>query len=1047
MSVTPARARAPSGAGSDPRRNSDATATSSPASSQVAWGASRADQIIYRFYLKTVAVLVDGRVTHVSAQRGERKKDRWFNITVPDTEVHKTDLRIYRAVSSYTPLPDPPAGASCSTIPPLLIAFILDTNDIPVSQTLLWNRDGARFALDPSLVKQSGGSGTRRPGIVLERWTLRVTDQEAANLAQSEMAPPTAYRLGIIHFRALYAFIRLLPAYRLFRRLRRLNTGLRLGIKLWGPEGYPNSQEGLDDAWNVMERDLVGIDVPLEYMIPGREPDATTSSTCERYDFPPLQLFGGMYELGVEYRPNMDFDVEDMESVLSERFVDMDEDWFTPTVARHRLEAEARAAGTPPYSSSPSRPSPVQASPSPARYPIPGSSLRYEAGSYRPSSGTTPREPSSLGAAKWGALGENLPFASGTQSDTPPSPSAVTGGAPTIPGPIPYRRPSAHSFQPFHSYSASPSASVLRNLTGVSAGTGGTPAASGTPGTPTTSGSGRAIPGLPSSTGRQSSFLSQSGRSYSHAQMAHLQGGASASPPIGHFGGSPPPFAPSSLSFAKQALPRQSSYGIHSTSSPFVPSSVERDSPLTASGLPKRYSSSLPHHRRSIGSSPQETHGLPSSVSLNRRPSTRESGLRHSLDEAPRDSDDVHAFLRALDSWTPPPSLAPRSSSASLPQSQPGNPAVTTTAPTPGSGGRSPALGSGSGSGVSGTRVPLTRTHVDDMLKRMAGSFGPTMTATGSAEPSRPPSALPTPSSRRDSNGSTEDQLYDAAGVRPLPIGGGALSAQRPATGSPRVASLRNEVTGSPGQVPRGSVPRASGSLPRAPALASTPEEPPCFGAARSLPAGPAKTPGFPQIGGTTPGSPFPSRHGAINGAGLVSPQTTGGTRRGPVLVRGGFGAPSASSKASTSSSSPSHSPVREYRYRSGLTAERERSQRERDGFFAGIGLPSGYAIGGLSGLPPGPFNSFSNAGSRGASSTRRTAPSSLGADHDVPRMRGRVASEGGGSPICERSMSGVRSTSPRSPVVDGLMARLALAHGYDDRAQGRELSSSPAEE
>ncbi|BEI79622.1 hypothetical protein CcaverHIS002_0101510 [Cutaneotrichosporon cavernicola] len=985
MSVTPARARAPSGAGSDPRRNSDATATSSPASSQVAWGASRADQIIYRFYLKTVAVLVDGRVTHVSAQRGGAQEG-------PLVQHHRPRYR--------------------------------------VSQTLLWNRDGARFALDPSLVKQSGG------------------DQEAANLAQSEMAPPTAYRLGIIHFRALYAFIRLLPAYRLFRRLRRLNTGLRLGIKLWGPEGYPNSQEGLDDAWNVMERDLVGIDVPLEYMIPGREPDATTSSTCERYDFPPLQLFGGMYELGVEYRPNMDFDVEDMESVLSERFVDMDEDWFTPTVARHRLEAEARAAGTPPYSSSPSRPSPVQASPSPARYPIPGSSLRYEAGSYRPSSGTTPREPSSLGAAKWGALGENLPFASGTQSDTPPSPSAVTGGAPTIPGPIPYRRPSAHSFQPFHSYSASPSASVLRNLTGVSAGTGGTPAASGTPGTPTTSGSGRAIPGLPSSTGRQSSFLSQSGRSYSHAQMAHLQGGASASPPIGHFGGSPPPFAPSSLSFAKQALPRQSSYGIHSTSSPFVPSSVERDSPLTASGLPKRYSSSLPHHRRSIGSSPQETHGLPSSVSLNRRPSTRESGLRHSLDEAPRDSDDVHAFLRALDSWTPPPSLAPRSSSASLPQSQPGNPAVTTTAPTPGSGGRSPALGSGSGSGVSGTRVPLTRTHVDDMLKRMAGSFGPTMTATGSAEPSRPPSALPTPSSRRDSNGSTEDQLYDAAGVRPLPIGGGALSAQRPATGSPRVASLRNEVTGSPGQVPRGSVPRASGSLPRAPALASTPEEPPCFGAARSLPAGPAKTPGFPQIGGTTPGSPFPSRHGAINGAGLVSPQTTGGTRRGPVLVRGGFGAPSASSKASTSSSSPSHSPVREYRYRSGLTAERERSQRERDGFFfAGIGLPSGYAIGGLSGLPPGPFNSFSNAGSRGASSTRRTAPSSLGADHDVPRMRGRVASEGGGSPICERSMSGVRSTSPRSPVVDGLMARLALAHGYDDRAQGRELSSSPAEE
>lgn len=881
--------------------------------------------------------------------------------------------------------------------------------------------------------------------------------------SESEMAPPTAYRMGIIHFRALYAFIRLLPAYRLFRRLRRLNTGLRLGIKLWGPEGYPNSLDGLADAWNVMERDLVGIDVPLELMIPGREQEASTSSMCERYDFPPLDLFGSTYELGVEYRPNTDFDVEDMESVLSERFVDMDEDWFTPTVARHRLEAEARVAAlTSPSVSSASRasPQPAQASPTPARYPIPGSSLRYEAGSYRASSGTTPKDPSSLGAAKWGALGENLPFASGLQTDTPPSPSAATGPAPT--GPISYRRLSAHSFQPFQSYSASPSASILRNLTGVS----GTPGASGTPGTPGTPASGRAIPGLPSSAGRQSSFLSQSGRSYSAAQMAHLQG-ASASPPVGGLlvGGSPPPFAPpSSLSFSKQAVPRQYSYGMQSTSSPFVPSSLDRDSAVpTPPALPKRYSSSLSHHRRSMGGSPQETHGLPSSVGLVKRPSARESGLRHSLDDPRPDgpeSDDVHAFLRALDSWTPPPSLAPRGSSSSIPTTQSSatpNPAVTITAPTLGSTGPSPAMGSGSGSATSGARVPLTRTHVDDMLKRMAGSFGPgTTAASASVEPSRPPS-LPS-SSRRDSSGSAEDQAYQAAGVRPLPIGGELMSGPKPpSVGSPRVASLRTEAagspatgSGSPGSLPRGSLPRASGSLPRAPALASTPEEPPSLGAARSLPTGPAKTPSLPKMGGTTPGSPFPSRHSGLSitnsRPALLSPQTTGGTtRRGPVLVRGGFGAPSASSKASTSSSSPSQSPVREYRYRSGLTAERERSQRERerDGGLASIGLPAGYGVGGLSGLPPGPISSFSSIGppSRGTSA-RRTAPSSLGADIDgLPRLhRGRVASEGSASPIRERSTSRARSTSPRTPAVDGLMARLAMAHDH-------EISSSPPEE
>ena len=92
------------------------------------------------------------------------------------------------------------------------------------------------------------------------------------------MAPPTAYRLGIIHFRALYAFIRLLPAYRLFRRLRRQNTGLRMGIKLWGPEGFPNSSTGLTEAWSVMERDLVGIDVPLERMVPGATRDGAPAA-------------------------------------------------------------------------------------------------------------------------------------------------------------------------------------------------------------------------------------------------------------------------------------------------------------------------------------------------------------------------------------------------------------------------------------------------------------------------------------------------------------------------------------------------------------------------------------------------------------------------------------------------------------------------------------------------------------------------------------------------------------------------------------------------
>lgn len=153
---------------------SSSAASSQMASASASGSPSRSDQIVYRFYLKTVGVLVDGRVTHIGGVQD--KKDRWFNITIPDTDVHKGDLTIYRSISAYPPLPRAPPGegTSRSTIPPLLIAFILDTNDIPAGQTLMWSRDGVRVSLDPCR-GHAPTAGAKRPGIVLEQWTFRVT--------------------------------------------------------------------------------------------------------------------------------------------------------------------------------------------------------------------------------------------------------------------------------------------------------------------------------------------------------------------------------------------------------------------------------------------------------------------------------------------------------------------------------------------------------------------------------------------------------------------------------------------------------------------------------------------------------------------------------------------------------------------------------------------------------------------------------------------------------------------------------------------------------
>lgn len=110
--------------------------------------------------------------------------DIQFNLVIPDNDLHKTDLQIYRSISTLPPSRDD----GDPIIPPLLVAFILDTSDIPSGQALIWNRQGQgqRVTLDTGLIgskgkgkEKEGGQRERerdrdeRPGIILERWTFQ----------------------------------------------------------------------------------------------------------------------------------------------------------------------------------------------------------------------------------------------------------------------------------------------------------------------------------------------------------------------------------------------------------------------------------------------------------------------------------------------------------------------------------------------------------------------------------------------------------------------------------------------------------------------------------------------------------------------------------------------------------------------------------------------------------------------------------------------------------------------------------------------------------
>jgi hypothetical protein len=270
-----------------------------------------------------------------------------FNLPLPDPEIFRPDLEAYRSLSLSYPAT---TSAPYAIVPPLLIAFILDVSDLPAKHALAYRRNGGRS--QGGVVDVGGGverldlpsSGTGKDGKpkVLERWTLRslsipsvatpTTSTSTSPLNSisssstfgrpsrdpskpSQPTPATpypsssaSYKSGIIHFRSLYQYVRLLPAFDVYQRTRRGRAnssgsragGLKVGIKLWSAEGYEDEwvregddrsnyhdndydtdeeldrgrhsptyrrrtpEEGLKEAWKKMEEGLIGLEEPIE---------------------------------------------------------------------------------------------------------------------------------------------------------------------------------------------------------------------------------------------------------------------------------------------------------------------------------------------------------------------------------------------------------------------------------------------------------------------------------------------------------------------------------------------------------------------------------------------------------------------------------------------------------------------------------------------------------------------------------------------------------------------------------------------------------------
>ena len=185
----------------------------------------KADQIAHRLYSKLSLVVNHARATVEPSPTA--KVDKWvrtiipciqplvvtglsslqFNLETPDPELFKEHTRIYRSISTS------------QTVPRFQLQVLLCIPELATNQVLVYIApDSSRVRINP----------TPRY-IVLESWNLEYVQYRDNHHQTQDVAPSTMYKHGIPLFRSIFTLLRVLPSWKLARRLRRRVGGNRNG--------------------------------------------------------------------------------------------------------------------------------------------------------------------------------------------------------------------------------------------------------------------------------------------------------------------------------------------------------------------------------------------------------------------------------------------------------------------------------------------------------------------------------------------------------------------------------------------------------------------------------------------------------------------------------------------------------------------------------------------------------------------------------------------------------------------------------------------------
>lgn len=235
-----------------------------------------------------------------------------FSIDTDDIDDFRDELRVYKTSGSFENRP-----------PPMIIETYIDASRLSNSQSLvIVDENGKRWDVLEALNSSETSDDSQRrrqprkrnTEIILERW--RVELKCLPNVDRDEFGPtlPTIYKRSIVFFRSLFVTTRIMPCWKYSQQAL---------------------AKGIHPALEVKCRILTAEPEYTSYD-PLRQPLHDGRDAVTEYVFTDLEVPVGRFYASVTYRNDCSFRVDDSESLLSSRFMGVDENFFKPSIPPRR---------------------------------------------------------------------------------------------------------------------------------------------------------------------------------------------------------------------------------------------------------------------------------------------------------------------------------------------------------------------------------------------------------------------------------------------------------------------------------------------------------------------------------------------------------------------------------------------------------------------------------------------------------------------------------------------------------------------------------------